>query len=50
MWDITWPNEDEREQWLNKIANLVPLTRKKNSAAQNYEFDKKEVNIFYRKE
>jgi hypothetical protein len=46
MWDRTWPNEDEREKWLNKIANLVPLTRKKNSAAQNYDFDKKKSTYF----
>jgi len=46
MWDKTWPNDEEREQWLNRIANLVPLTRKKNSAAQNYEFEKKKATYF----
>ena len=42
-WDKVWPNVDERTKWLNRIGNLVPLTRKHNSAAQNFDFkDKKE--------
>ncbi len=45
-WDKTWPNSKEREKWLNKIANLVSLTRKKNSEAQNYDFEKKKDIYF----
>ena len=41
QWDIIWPDREIREMWLNKIANLIPLTRAKNSEAQNYDFDKK---------
>ncbi|APO75231.1 hypothetical protein AM571_CH02422 [Rhizobium etli 8C-3] len=40
-WTAWWPDEDEREKWVHRIANLVPLNKKKNSAAQNYEFGKK---------
>lgn len=37
-WLELWPDEQERKYWLNRIANLVPLTRQRNSAAQNYGF------------
>lgn len=45
-WSLIWQDITQREYWLNKIANLVPLTRKKNSAAQNYDFKEKKKNIF----
>lgn len=45
-WEKLWPDAAVREQWLNRIANLVPLTRKKNSEAQNYDFDKKKEIYF----
>lgn len=45
-WDNTWPDIAEREKWLNKIANLVPLTRRHNSEAQNYDFDIKKTSYF----
>ena len=44
-WIRLWSDEQQRF-WLNKIANLVPLTRKRNSAAQNYDFDAKKVKYF----
>jgi uncharacterized protein with ParB-like and HNH nuclease domain len=37
-WAMWWPNTDERKAWMHRLANLVPLNKKKNSAAQNYEF------------
>jgi hypothetical protein len=46
QWAEWWPNEDERDQWLNRIANLVPLEKNKNSAAQNYDFDRKKKEYF----
>ena len=46
QWERLWPNEEDRKLWINKIANLVPLTRKKNSEAQNYDFDKKKDIYF----
>lgn len=45
-WEKLWPDAAVRGQWLNRIANLVPLTRKKNSEAQNYDFDKKKEIYF----
>ena len=35
--------------WLNRIANLVPLTRQRNSAAQNYGFTTKKEKYFQSK-
>ena len=48
-WMKLWPGAQERSYWLNRIANLVPLTRPRNSAAQNYEFDVKKVKYFQSK-
>lgn len=45
-WAIIWPDEKKRELWVHKIANLVPLTRQINSAAQNYDFDEKKEKYF----
>lgn len=40
-WMVWWPDTDERKAWVHRLANLVPLNKKKNSAAQNYEFRQK---------
>lgn len=45
-WMHTWPDEKDRKYWLNRIANLVPLTRQRNSAAQNYDFATKKEKYF----
>jgi len=45
-WCQWWEDEEERKLWLHKIANLVPLTRKRNSAAQNYDFETKKRKYF----
>ncbi|WP_304162886.1 DUF262 domain-containing protein [Phascolarctobacterium succinatutens] len=45
-WAQWWPDETERALWLNRIANLVPLTKQKNSAAQNFDFEKKKDVYF----
>ena len=45
-WETLWPDVKERDFWLNRIANLVPLTRRHNSAAQNFEFDRKKNTYF----
>lgn len=49
-WMKIWPDQNIRLLWLNKIANLVPLTRQRNSAAQNYDFDTKKIKYFQTKE
>lgn len=46
QWEQTWPNIADREKWLNRISNLVPLTRYHNSEAQNFDFDKKKSTYF----
>lgn len=48
-WMILWPNVQEQDYWLNRIANLVPLSRQRNSAAQNYDFATKKDKYFQTK-
>ena len=45
-WEKWWPKEDERKKWVHKIGNLVPLAKRTNSAAQNYDFNKKKDKYF----
>ncbi len=45
-WMKLWPNEQEQKHWLNRIANLVPLTRRHNSEAQNFDFATKKDKYF----
>lgn len=45
-WDIIWNDKKERTYWLNKIGNLIPLTRRHNSKAQNYDFKTKKEKYF----
>lgn len=45
-WEKLWPDEAERSKWLHKIGNLLPLTKRHNSEAQNYQFDLKKDKYF----
>ncbi|MFX3546644.1 DUF262 domain-containing protein [Ralstonia mannitolilytica] len=45
-WIKWFPDEDERNGWTHRLANLVPLDRKKNSSASNYDFAKKKDAYF----
>lgn len=45
-WAQLWPDERIREIWLHRIANLVPLTQRINSAAQNSDFEEKQNKYF----
>lgn len=45
-WADIWPDEELREKWTHRIANLVPLNRRRNSAASNYPFTKKKNAYF----
>ena len=45
-WIEWFPDADERVQWTHKLANLVLLSRRKNSQASNYDFDKKKSEYF----
>ena len=46
IWFNWFPTEEERAQYVHRLGNLVLLSRKKNSEAQNYEFDKKKAKYF----
>lgn len=48
-WMKLWPDTQTQRFWLNKIANLVPLTRQRNSAVQNYDFNTKKIKYFQSK-
>lgn len=45
-WLQWFPDENEREAWTHRLANLVPLDRNKNSSASNYDFAKKKDAYF----
>ncbi|WP_126971374.1 DUF262 domain-containing protein [Xanthomonas sp. BRIP62411] len=45
-WLRWFPDEDERDEWTHRLANLVPLDRNKNSFASNYEFSRKKDAYF----
>ncbi len=44
-WLQKW-NKEQREEWLHKLANLLPLNKRRNSAAQNYDFERKKNAYF----
>jgi len=39
-------NEQDREYWTHRLANLVLLNRRKNSSAQRFDFEKKKHQYF----
>ena len=45
-WAKDWPDESVRLSWLHRLANLVPLNRRRNSKAQNYDFERKKNAYF----
>ena len=45
-WVDNFPDEDERLEWTHRLANLVLLSRSKNSRSQNYGFDRKKNEYF----
>ena len=45
-WFSWFPDEQEREEWTHKLANLVLLSKRKNSRASNYEFKRKKDKYF----
>ncbi|MBI2745406.1 MAG: DUF262 domain-containing protein [Burkholderiales bacterium] len=46
-WLQWFPDEDERQAWTHRLANLVPLDRNKNSSASNFDFAKKK-NVYFK--
>lgn len=45
-WAVKWPDKDVRDNWLLKLANLVPLTIRRNISASNFDFDTKKTKYF----
>ncbi len=41
-----WFDDEQRKRWTHSLANLVLLSRRKNSRASNYEFDRKKQEYF----
>ena len=48
-WVNLFPDKKVRDLWTNRLANLVLLSRSKNSRAQNYAFNRKKEVYFQRK-
>jgi hypothetical protein len=46
-WIKWFPDEDERDSWTHRLANLVPLHVRKNPAASNYDFTTKK-NVYFK--
>ena len=45
-WIKWFPDKDERDYWTHRLANLVPLDKKKNSSARNCDFARKKEVYF----
>lgn len=45
-WAQWWPVAEERKVWVHRLANLVPLNKRRNSSARNFDFDKKKNAYF----
>jgi hypothetical protein len=46
-WLKWFPDDDERDTWTHRLANLVPLHVRKNPAASNYDFATKK-NVYFK--
>ena len=47
-WIALFPDEEARSSWTHRLANLVLLSKSKNSRAQNYPFERKKEEYFSR--
>ena len=48
VWLDWFPDPEQREMWAHRLANLVLLSRRKNSQAQNFDFARKKKEYFQR--
>jgi len=46
IWMQWFPTQADRDRWVQRLANLVLLSHKKNSQAQNYDFVLKKQKYF----
>lgn len=47
-WLASFKDDEKREDWTNRLANLVLLSHKKNARAQNFDFTRKKDEYFKR--
>lgn len=45
-WEANWPDVEIRDSWTHRLANLVPLTQRRNSSALNFDFERKKTAYF----
>lgn len=45
-WAVQWPDALDQSKWLHRLANLVPLNQRRNSQAQNHDFERKKKAYF----
>lgn len=45
-WAAQWPDASDQLRWLHRLANLVPLNQRRNSQAQNHDFERKKKAYF----
>ena len=45
-WAADWQSAADQSYWLHRLANLVPLNRRRNSKAQNHDFETKKKAYF----
>jgi len=45
-WLEWWPEEETRFEYVHRLGNLALLSRRKNSQAQNFEFERKKSEYF----
>jgi hypothetical protein len=45
-WETLFPSQQEREKYVHRLGNLVLLSRRKNSEAQNFKFEQKKKTYF----
>lgn len=45
-WRHWFPDDEERAAWVHRLGNLVLLSRRKNSSAHNFDFEKKKTKYF----
>ncbi len=48
QWLEWFPDEEQREAWTHRLGNLVLLSKRKNSQAQNFDFERKKSEYFQR--
>jgi Protein of unknown function DUF262/Protein of unknown function (DUF1524) len=49
-WAVLFPEDAERTEWTHRLANLVFLTRRINTRASNWDFDRKKKEYFASKD